>query len=100
MSSRRHAAVALYKALLPTGATNTESSEFTSCLEWLFGEVASVDIMKLAEEVHVKSTGASDCFDAGHASSCFFEHLKTRMPEVHTRLLDWRKVSAERVVEA
>lgn len=88
-----HIARALCEALGPDAGRN----ELSASLVWLLHEVPPVDLLRLASDAEAERLEASRS-PSGAAvewNSCFFALLRKRIPEVHHRLLEWRKAAAQ-----
>lgn len=101
-------------------AREEEDAEILTRLEWLLGVLPLAEVMRLASDadaasasVPLASTEPCGACDAsavappqlsrlGSAAAAWGDRveclLSTRFPEVHRRMLDWRKVAALRVV--
>jgi predicted RNA methylase len=100
-SLRKQAALAIAKVACNCASDeqdiSTDSKELVACLQWLLGEVSVASLVKLCQEV-VSGLSTSDIDGAGseHIGLHLGQALKRQMPEVHERLLAWRKAAALR----
>jgi len=104
-ASRRHALAAtsasaateVARALIATLASQQmdNDEELIRCIAWLLGEVPLVDLLHVVAMARAECSGRQD-----HAGTCLFKLLQWRLPEVHRRMLDWRKGVAAAAAQA
>jgi len=86
------------RALCETLGRGSEEESLQACLAWLLDELPLAELLRLVREAAAERAEAEASLDEDSESQelgpCFFSLLRRRLPELHQKLVQWRKAVA------